>query len=82
MKKTTMADIARLAGVSPSAVSFTLNNREGISAGTRERILRIAADQGWFPNAAARALTGARVGAIGLVLTRPAQSLGNEPFRR
>lgn len=75
-----MADIARLAGVSPSAVSFALNGREGISPATRERILAIASDLGWFPNAAARALTGAQVAAIGLVLTRPSRSLGAEPF--
>lgn len=79
-QKTTMADIARLAGVSASAVSFALNGREGVSPETRKRILAIASDLGWFPNAAARALTGARVSAVGLVLTRPPRYLGVEPF--
>ncbi|GAB3616339.1 LacI family DNA-binding transcriptional regulator [Okibacterium endophyticum] len=75
-----MADIARLAGVSRSAVSFALNNRAGVSLDTRRRVLAIAEELGWFPNVAARALSGATVGAIGLVLTRPPRSLGAEPF--
>jgi DNA-binding LacI/PurR family transcriptional regulator len=75
-----MADIARLAGVSTSAVSFALNGRDGVSEKTRERIVQIASDIGWFPNVAARALTGARVSAVGIVLSRPPRSLGVEPF--
>jgi len=78
--KTTMADIARLAGVSTSAVSFALNGRQGVSESTRERVLKIASDLGWFPNVAARALSGAAVSAVGIVLTRPPRSLGVEPF--
>lgn len=75
-----MADIARLAGVSSSAVSFALNGREGVSEKTRERVIKIAADLGWFPNVAARALTGAPVSAVGIVLSRPPRSLGVDPF--
>lgn len=75
-----MADIAKLAGVSTSAVSFALNGRDGVSDETRERILRIAADLGWFPNVAARALTGAPVSAVGIALSRPPRLLGVEPF--
>jgi len=75
-----MADIARLAGVSTSAVSLALSGRTGVSQATRERIQQIAADLGWFPNVAARGLAGARVSAVGIVLTRPPRSLGVEPF--
>jgi DNA-binding LacI/PurR family transcriptional regulator len=78
--KTTMADIAKLAGVSTSAVSLALNGRVGVSETTRERIVKIAADLGWFPNVAARALSGAQVSAVGIVLSRPPRSLGVEPF--
>lgn len=78
--QTTMADIARLAGVSTSAVSLALNGRTGVSAGTRDRIVRIAEELGWYPNVAARALTGRPVSAIGIVLSRPARFLGVEPF--
>ena len=79
-KPVRLADIAQLANVSTSAVSLALNDRPGVSAETRERILRIANDAGWFPNAAARALVGARTGIVGLVLTRRPRDIGTEPF--
>lgn len=75
-----MSDIAQLAGVSPSAVSFALNGRAGVSDGTRARILAIAEEVGWFPSAAARALTGARTGVVGLVLTRSPRVISVHPF--
>jgi LacI family transcriptional regulator len=39
-------DIAKLAEVSPAAVSFALNNKPGVGIQTRERIIRIARDLG------------------------------------
>ena len=78
--QTTMADIARLAGVSTSAVSLALNGRAGVSPETRSRIVQLAENLGWYPNAAARALTGRPVAAIGIVLTRPPRNLGVDPF--
>ncbi|MFD6415825.1 LacI family DNA-binding transcriptional regulator [Streptomyces sp. NPDC060194] len=80
MKRPTVADIARRAGVSKVAVSYALNGRPGVSESTRSRILAIAEEIGWRPNSAARALRGARAGAVGLVLSRPARVLGVEPF--
>jgi DNA-binding LacI/PurR family transcriptional regulator len=76
----TIADIAREVGVSASAVSFALNGKPGVSEATRARILQYAQEMNWRPNSAARALGGARVGAIGLVLARPTKTLGAEPF--
>ncbi|MCX3063018.1 LacI family DNA-binding transcriptional regulator [Streptomyces beihaiensis] len=80
MKRPTMADIARRAGVTKAAVSFALNDRPGVSAPTRRRILAIAEELGWQPNSAARALSDGRAGAFGLVIDRPARTLGLEPF--
>ncbi|MFC4884897.1 LacI family DNA-binding transcriptional regulator [Streptomyces beijiangensis] len=80
MKRPTMADIARRAGVTKGAVSFALNNRPGVSEPTRHRILAIAEELGWQPNSAARALSDGRAGAFGLVIDRPARTLGLEPF--
>lgn len=80
MRRLTIADIAREAGVSTGSVSYALNGKPGVADDTRERILRIAAELGWRPSSAARALTGKRTGAIGLVVDRPARVLGSEPF--
>jgi len=64
-KRVTITDIARLAGVSPGAVSFALNGRPGVSEQTRQRILDIAEEHQWLPSSAARALVGSRAGVIG-----------------
>lgn len=80
MKRPTIADIARRAGVSKGAVSYALNGQPGVSEATRRRVLAIAEEIGWNPNSAARALSGAAANAIGLALRRPARILGLEPF--
>jgi DNA-binding LacI/PurR family transcriptional regulator len=80
MKHPTISDIAQRAGVTKAAVSFALNGRPGVSAATRERILAIAEEIGFQPSSAARALTGGKAGAFGLVIDRPARTLGIEPF--
>ncbi|WP_410635638.1 LacI family DNA-binding transcriptional regulator [Amycolatopsis sp. cmx-4-83] len=80
MKRPTITDIAREAGVSKGAVSYALNGRPGVSEATRARITEIARRLGWSPSSAARALAGGRTGAIGLVLDRAPDVLGVEPF--
>jgi DNA-binding LacI/PurR family transcriptional regulator len=80
MKRLTITDIAEAAGVSTGAVSYALNGKPGVSQATRDKVVRIAADLGWRPSTAARALTRSRSGAIGLIVDRPAQVLGIEPF--
>lgn len=79
-KRVTIADIARLAGVSPGAVSFALNGRPGVSAETRRRILEVAEQHRWQPSSAARALAGGSAGVIGFAVNRPAETLGAEAF--
>ena len=80
MKRPTITDIAQRAGVTKAAVSFALNGQPGVSAATRERILAIAEEIGFQPNSAARALTAGKSGVFGLVIDRPARTLGIEPF--
>ena len=80
MKRPTIADIARRAGVSKGAVSYALNGQPGVSEATRARIQAIAAELGFNANSAARALSGAAASAVGLALCRPAIVLGVEPF--
>ena len=79
-KRVTITDIARLAGVSPGAVSFALNGRPGVSEQTRQRILDIAEEHQWLPSSAARALVGSRAGVIGFAVNRSAGTLGAEAF--
>ncbi|WP_200921680.1 LacI family DNA-binding transcriptional regulator [Agromyces sp. Leaf222] len=60
MKSTrvTMKDVSVAAGVSQATVSFVLNDKPGetISPETRDRVRRAAAELGYVPNGAARAL--------------------------
>jgi DNA-binding LacI/PurR family transcriptional regulator len=79
-KRATIADIAQRAGLSKGAVSYALNGLPGVSESTRQRVLKLAAEMGWRPNSAARALSASRAGALGLVMARPASTLGVEPF--
>lgn len=79
-RRTTIADVARAAGVSKGAVSFALNDRPGVAAGTRERILAAASELGWTPSHRGRALSSSRALAVGLVVARPPETLGADPF--
>lgn len=64
----TLADVARLAGVSKVTVSKTLNNSGRISQETRERVLKAARDLGYTVNYAARSLRGGRTNLLGMVV--------------
>jgi LacI family fructose operon transcriptional repressor len=69
--KTTIYDIARLSGASPSTVSAVLNGswaRRRISETTVELIQRIAAEEGYSINMQARGLRQARSGLVGMII--------------
>jgi DNA-binding LacI/PurR family transcriptional regulator len=79
-QRPTISDVARHAGVSKGAVSFALNGRGGVSADTRERILDAARELGWQRSHRARSLSMSHAFAFGLVLARPPELLGADPF--
>jgi LacI family transcriptional regulator len=55
-KKPTLRDVSRAAGLSVYTVSRALNNGDGVSAGSRERVLAAARRLGYVPNRAAQEL--------------------------
>lgn len=64
----TIAELAKLAGVSGGTVSRALQGSELISAETRERIAALAREHDFHPNITARNLRIRRTGAIGVVI--------------
>jgi DNA-binding LacI/PurR family transcriptional regulator len=76
----TIADVAALAGVSRSTVSFVLNGRPGVAPATQERVRAAAARLDWKPSRTAQALSTGRARAVGLVLTREPELIGLDPF--
>lgn len=76
----TVATIARDLGISPATVSYALNDKPGVSAATRERVLEHAKEVGWTPNFGAQALRRGQTGNIGLVLVRDPEEVSREPF--
>ena len=78
--RVTITDVARHAGVSKTLVSFALNDRPGVGAEARGRILAAAAELGWRPSQRARSLSVSRAFALGFVVARPPQMLGADPF--
>lgn len=67
VRRVTIADVARHAGVSTAAVSKVLRNAYGVSAGMSQRVRLSMAELGYRPHAAARGLRG-RSFTIGLLL--------------
>lgn len=65
----TMADVARLAGVSQSTVSHVLNGTRHVSDPARTAVLRAVADTGYRQNALARSLATSRTTTLGLAST-------------
>jgi DNA-binding LacI/PurR family transcriptional regulator len=74
----TITDVARAAGVSTAVVSYALNDRPGVSAATRERVLRVAEEFGWRPDVAARSVRGGPR-TVGLVVTDRPGTLARDP---
>ena len=64
---TTIYDIAAESGYAPSTVSKVLNNYKGVKATTKKKILAVANDLGFFPNANARSLKAKRSYSVGVL---------------
>jgi DNA-binding LacI/PurR family transcriptional regulator len=64
----TISEIAKKAQVSRTIVSRVINNRPGVSAETREKILTIMKESHYTPNALARSLAMQKTQTIGVVM--------------
>ncbi len=74
-------ELARRGGVSVATVSRALNGRPEVSPATRRRILALAGELGYAPNASARALASRRSGLVGLLWDTDYRSGGQQhPF--
>jgi LacI family transcriptional regulator, galactose operon repressor len=67
-QKSTIKDIALLAGVSETTVSLSFQPESRISKTTRKKVLEIAAEINYSPNAAARGLRSGRTKTIGFLI--------------
>ncbi len=73
--KLTIADVARVAGVSRSTVSRVMNDVPGATEAVRHRVRKVIADLGYVPDPTARALASGQLPAIDVVVT-PASAVG------
>jgi DNA-binding LacI/PurR family transcriptional regulator len=67
-QRVSMADVARLAGVSSQTVSRVSNGHPGVIESTREQVLAAMRELGYRPNSAARALRYGQFNTIGVIL--------------
>jgi DNA-binding LacI/PurR family transcriptional regulator len=65
----TLSDVAARAGVSRSTASLVIRSAPGPSVSSREAVLRAAADLGYHPDTAARALRRHRSRLLGIVFS-------------
>jgi DNA-binding LacI/PurR family transcriptional regulator len=84
MKRQTIKDVAKVAGVSAAAVSYVLNGKEGkVSADTLEKIKDAINELNYIPNYSARSLVNNRSNLIGVVIPQTedtTQLLLENPF--
>lgn len=71
LRRATIVDVARHAGVSPATVSNTLSGKRRVEAATRERIEHAIRELGYRPNIAAQNIRTGRTNLIAVVSSMP-----------
>jgi LacI family transcriptional regulator len=79
-KAPTIKDIAHEAGVSIATVSRAINQEEGLSSTTREKILTIARQLRYYPNLQARGLVAKKPEAVGIVIPQSSEFALSNPY--
>lgn len=72
--RATIADVARLAGVSIKTVSRVANNEPNVRDGTRNKVLKVIDELSYRPNPSARNLASRRSYLLGLIYDNPSTS--------
>ncbi len=82
MQRVTSKDVAKLAGVSRTTVSFVLNDvpDANIGGATRKRVLEAARTLNYHPNAAGRKLVSGKSKTLGLVLCQSHEQVITDAF--
>jgi len=70
MKRVTMQDIAKKAGVTKATVSMVINNDKRITAATKQKVLKIIQELNYYPNESARKLARGKSDAIAFMVPR------------
>ncbi|MDK2798486.1 MAG: LacI family transcriptional regulator [Clostridiales bacterium] len=68
MKKITISDIAKIAGVSRSTVSRVLTNNPNVNPKTREKVRKVIDNYNYSPNSLARGLALGKINVIALII--------------
>jgi LacI family transcriptional regulator len=79
-KSVTIKDIARIAGVSHSTVSRSLNDSSLISAATKQKIKRIAGELNFAFDSSARSLSTGKTGSVAVIFPRLFDYFGNSLY--
>jgi DNA-binding LacI/PurR family transcriptional regulator len=81
-RRITSHDVAKLAGVSRTTVSFVLNNVPGvsISQATRQRVLEAAKQLNYHPHATGKKLASGKSYTLGLVLLQNPEQVFEDAF--
>lgn len=79
--RVTLKDVAKKAGVSIGTASMALNNSEKVSYSTYKKVLKVARELNYVPDARARALVKQSTGIIALVVPNILNSFYAELFQ-
>lgn len=79
-QRITISDVAKKAGVSPTAVSFAFNKPQQLGKETLERIFEAARELGYAANPYARALHSGSIGSLGILVPQSISSIFSNPF--
>lgn len=77
----TLADVAKLVGVSAVTVSNVVNSRGGVSEQVRKKVWAAIEETGYVANLAARSLAGGKTNTIGVLVPDLTTQYGSEIIR-